>query len=49
MNQSSEEYTIKCIIPLMNYIITTKEADSSFIADIAASAKIKILYSIDEF
>lgn len=49
LNQSTEEYTSKCIIPLMNYIITTKEADSSFIADIAASAKIKILYSIDEF
>ena len=39
----------KTIISLMDYIITTKEADSSFIADIAASAKVKILYGMDEF
>ena len=49
LNQSTEEYTSKCIIPLMDYIITTKEADSSFIADIAASAKVKIFYGMDEF
>lgn len=49
LNQSSEEYTNKCIIPLMYYIITTKEADSSFIADMATSAKVKILYGMDEF
>ena len=49
LNQSTEDYTSKCIIPLMDYIITTKEADSSFIADIAASAKVKILYGMDEF
>ena len=49
LNQSTEEYTSKCIISLMDYIITTKEADSSFIADIATSAKVKILYGMDEF
>ena len=49
LNQSGEDYTSKCIIPLMDYIITTKEADSSFIADIATSANVKILYGMDEF
>ena len=49
LNQSTEDYTSKCIIPLMDYIITTKEADSSLVADIAASAKVKILYGMDEF
>ena len=49
LNQSTEEYTSKCIIPLMDYIITTKEADSSLVADIAASAKVKIFYGMDEF
>lgn len=49
LNQSTEEYTSKCIIPLMDYIITTKEADSSFIAEMATSAKVKILYGMDEF
>lgn len=49
LNQSNEDYEGKHIISLMDYIITTKEADSSFIADIAASAKVKILYGMDEF
>ena len=49
LNQSNEDYEGKHIISLMDYIITTKEADSSFIADIAASAKVKIFYGMDEF
>lgn len=49
LNQYNEDYEGKHIISLMDYIITTKEADSSFIADIAASAKVKIFYGMDEF
>ena len=48
-NQSNEDYASNYMIPLMDYIITTKEADSSFVADIAASANVKILYGMDEF
>ena len=36
LNQSTEEYTSKCIIPLMDYIITTKEAVSSMIIDMSS-------------
>ena len=36
LNQSSEDYTSKCIIPLMDYIITTKEAVSSMIIDMSS-------------
>ena len=49
LNQSSGDYTCKCIIPLMDYIITTKEAEASLIADMASLAKTRVLYGRDEF
>lgn len=49
LNQSSEDYTSKCIIPLMDYIITTKEADSSMVIDMSSLSKSKVLYGMDNF
>ena len=49
LNQSPEEYTSKCIISLMDYIITTKEAESSLVVDMASLAKTRVLYGRDEF
>lgn len=49
LNQSTEEYTSKCIIPLMDYIITTKEATSSMVIDMSSLAKSKTLYGMDNF
>ena len=49
LNQSTEDYTSKCIIPLMDYIITTKEADSSMVIDLSSLSKSKLLYGLDNF
>ena len=49
LNQSTEEYTSKCIIPLMDYIITTKEAASSMVIDTSSLSKSKTLYGMDNF
>ena len=49
LNQSTEDYTSKCIIPLMDYTITTKEADSSMVVDMSNLSKSKILYGMDHF
>ena len=49
LNQSSEDYTSKCIIPLMDYIITIKEAASSMVIDTSSLSKSKLLYGLDNF
>ena len=49
LNRSTEDYTSKCIIPLMDYTITTKEADSSMVVDMSNLSKSKILYGMDHF
>lgn len=49
LNQSTEDDDSKCIIPLMDYIITTKEADSSMIIDMSSLSKSKLLYGMDDF
>lgn len=49
LNKSNEDYAGKHIISLMDYIITTKEAESSLIVDMASLAKTRVLYGQDEF
>ena len=49
LNQSSEDYTSKCIISLMDCIINTKEADSSVVIDMSGLSKSKLLYGLDNF
>lgn len=49
LNQSNEDYEGKHIISLMDYIITTKEAESSLVVDMASLAKTRVLYGRDEF
>ena len=49
LNQSNEYYESKHIITLMDYIITTKEAESSLVVDMASLAKTSVLYGRDEF
>lgn len=49
LNQSNEDYGGKHIISLMDYIITTKEAESSLVVDMASLAKTRVLYGRDEF
>lgn len=49
LNQSDEDYESKHIISSMDYIITTKEAESSLVVDMASLAKTRVLYGKDEF
>lgn len=49
LNESNEDYAGKHIISLMDYIITTKEAESSLVVDMASLAKTRVLYGRDEF
>ena len=49
LNQSNEDYEGKHIISLMDYIITTKEAESSLVVDMASLSKTRVLYGRDEF
>lgn len=49
LNQPDEEYDARHVVPIMDYIITTKEAESSQIVDYASSCNAKIVYGFDEF
>ena len=49
LNQPDEEYDARNIVPIMDYIITTKEAESSQIVDYASGCNAKIVYGFDEF
>lgn len=49
LNQSNGNYEGKHIISLMDYIITTKEAESSLVVDMASLVKTRVLYGRDEF
>ena len=49
LNQPNDDYDVQHIIPLMDYIITTKEAESSQIVDYASGCNAKIVYGFDEF
>ena len=49
LNQHGKNVAAEHIIPLMDYVITTKEAESSYIADIASQKGRHILYGMDFF
>lgn len=49
LNMPSDEYDFKAVLPLMDYIITTKEAESSQIVDYASGCNAKVVYGFDEF
>lgn len=49
LNMPSDEYDFKAVLPLMDYIITTKEDESSRIVDYASGCNAKIVYGFDEF
>lgn len=49
LNQPNVDYDVRHIIPSMDYIITTKEAESSQIVDYASGCIAKIVYGFDEF
>lgn len=49
LNQPDKDYDFRHIIPIMDYIITTKEAESSEIVDYASACNAKVVYGFDEF
>lgn len=49
LNQPDMNYDVRHIIYLMDYIITTKEDESSQIVDYASGCSAKIVYGYDEF
>lgn len=49
LNKADKEYQAQYILPLMDCIITTKEANSSVSIDIACMSGTTVLYGADEF
>ena len=48
LNQPNEEYVARNIVPIMDYIINTKETESLQIVD-ASNCNAKVVYGFDEF
>lgn len=49
LNVSVEGYDVRAVLPVMDGIITTKEAEISYIVDLASSYDCEILYGFDDF
>lgn len=49
LNEHIDGYDVRKVLPFMNFIITTKEAEVATVVDLASSYECEIIYGFDDF
>lgn len=49
LNNPTDGYDMRAVLPFMDFVITTKEADASQLVDFVSGCDCKVLYGLDDF